>query len=70
MRVYEVMSNLELAFLKPEQSVTRMPAGRICRVLEVERPKRVRIRDAGASRTFWVSWQTMKDKWRLAGSQI
>lgn len=59
-----MISNIDMAFLKTGDSIARAPGGYWCRILEVERPKRLKVRDPHIMRVFWLNWETVKTKWR------
>lgn len=63
------MSNIDLARLRVKSLVGRLPDGYFCKVSKVERSKRVLVYDAHLGRSFWVSWKTLRAKWRVPGGR-
>ena len=59
-----MISNIELAFIKAGDPIARDPGGYWCRVEDVDRPKRIKVRDTRVGKVFWIRWDTAREKWR------
>ncbi len=61
-----MMGTLDIVDLKAGSSVARDPGGYWCRITEIDYAKRrVKIKDIhGNCHAYWVSFETLKKRWR------